>query len=1057
MSIPTSPQPGRKRSAVDSQSEPTASRETRRATDSVPMQSGTFSSLPMRFGRYQVDKLLGRGQMGAVYLACDVQLDRLVALKIPKVSASGSKKLLKRLETEARAAARIDHPHVCKVFDFGEIDGVCFIAMQFVEGQTLKTHLQTHPRSPAEAVVLILQLAYGLSEAHAAHVVHRDLKPENIMINQRGIPVIMDFGLAKLSNFSGAAGATQAGTVLGTPAYMSPEQARGNITEIDERSDLYALGVIFFEVLTGQWPFTGSGIEIMGRKSVLEAPSPLSIKPDLPPQLVAICHRMIARKSSDRYQNLEEVIADLRQLDLATESTDAGAIVPESSIRRAADSLELLRDFSTEFSRSLPQYASAWWGRQHPALHWTALAGAALIGLYLSAVLLFSTANGVVQIEIDDPTLAVRFDGATITIESDGKPISVKATVAHTLEVLRDDVTIDSSTRELTLNKGEKRLIKVSLLDGEVAIDGKKVANETKHVATQVRIAQERTVSEVTAPIDVAPSRLTDLAAATKSGEEWSSNGLQAIFCWCPPGQFTMGSPKKTQVRPDENQAEVTLTSGFWIGKYEVTQQEWANVMETQPWHGQMNVKEGARYPATYITREMAGDFCDKFTNAEHGAQRLPPDWEYALPTEAQWEFACRAGTVTRFSFGARIDLLPRHAWFNQNTAGEQFAHEVGLKMPNTLGLFDIHGNVAEWCRDKRVDKLPGGIDPEVDLDSSYRVFRGGCWAHSGVECGSAVRYGTLPGYSSSIAGFRVIAMKIKKPVPNVQTNSPHTELTASLADSQAALTFAGTRVGEEWSTNGVKMKFCWCPPGAFSMGSPKSEPERERLHRNESQVVVKLTKGFWLGKYEVTQGEWQQLMRTTVADQGVKSDKNYGLYGMGDAFPMYYINYDEACEFCDQLTKLDVSEGRLPAGWAYRLPTEAQWEYACRAGVPFATSFGERLSSRDANFNGYGYNGAANGPAIGATVRVGSYGPNRLGLCDMHGNVYEWCRDWYEQRLPGGDDAEVTVRTSTRVLRGGSWYDDGSYCRSAFRHHDPGENRHHNVGFRVAVVSLSK
>src|SRR5258708_5440584 len=171
-----------------------AARETKRPTDSVPMATGDFTKLPMRFGRYQVEKLLGKGAMGAVYLARDTQLERLVALKIPKLSASvkGSERLLKRLKTEAMAAAQIDHPSVCPVFDSGDIDGIPYIAMQYIEGETLKDHLKSQAKTPQEAVEIIRQLAEGLAEAHSRKIYHRDLKPENIKLNRRGVPVIMD-------------------------------------------------------------------------------------------------------------------------------------------------------------------------------------------------------------------------------------------------------------------------------------------------------------------------------------------------------------------------------------------------------------------------------------------------------------------------------------------------------------------------------------------------------------------------------------------------------------------------------------------------------------------------------------------------------------------------------------------------------------------------------------------------------------------------------------------------------------------------------------------------
>src|SRR5262245_39127457 len=170
MPTPPQPKPDRKSSAGSSPPPaPSSATDTKRPSDSVPMVTGSFAKLPARFGRYQVEKLLGKGAMGAVYLARDTQLERLVALKIPKLSASakGSEKLLKRLKTEAMAAAQIDHPCVCPVHDSGDIDGIPFIAMQYIEGETLKDNLQKGAKTPQEAVALILQLAEGLSEAHS--------------------------------------------------------------------------------------------------------------------------------------------------------------------------------------------------------------------------------------------------------------------------------------------------------------------------------------------------------------------------------------------------------------------------------------------------------------------------------------------------------------------------------------------------------------------------------------------------------------------------------------------------------------------------------------------------------------------------------------------------------------------------------------------------------------------------------------------------------------------------------------------------------------------------
>ena len=179
----------------------------------------------------------------------------------------------------------------------------------------------------------------------------------------------------------------------------------------------------------------------------------------------------------------------------------------------------------------------------------------------------------------------------------------------------------------------------------------------------------------------------------------------------------------------------------------------------------------------------------------------------------------------------------------------------------------------------------------------------------------------------------------------------------------------------------------------------------------------------------------------------------------------MYAINFSEAEEFCRKLTDKARSAGELPKEWEFRLPTEAQWEYACRAGTTTATSFGDKLSSKQANFQGKSYNGAEVGPSLKRTAAVGSYPANPWGLYDMHGNVFEWCRDWYHATLLGGVDPDLYLAKTTaqlnrtsdtsRVRRGGCWADEGWPCRSASRLRFEPERRHEHIGFRVVAIRL--
>lgn len=256
--------------------------------------------------------------------------------------------------------------------------------------------------------------------------------------------------------------------------------------------------------------------------------------------------------------------------------------------------------------------------------------------------------------------------------------------------------------------------------------------------------------------------------------------------------------------------------------------------------------------------------------------------------------------------------------------------------------------------------------------------------------------------------------------------------------------TFLGLKAGDETSVYGVRL--CWCPPGTFMMGSPPSEPERRP---DEDQVAVTLTKGFWMGKFEATQGQWKRAMGKLPGPLSAELPE-------GDDFPVGNLNFAETEAFCRKLTELGHQSGELPKDWEFRLPTEAQWEYACRAGTTTATAFGDKLSSKQANFKGNPYNRAEPGPSLNRAAKVGSYPANAWGLHDMHGNTFEWCRDWYHPKLPGGVDPDLyLVKASSRVRRGGCWADEGWPCRSAFRLRFEPERRYDHIGFRVVAVKL--
>jgi serine/threonine protein kinase len=277
--------------------------------------SSSTTALPNPFGRYRILEKVGEGGMGTVYLAEDTRLGRRVALKVPHFSGEEAQPVIERFYREARAAADIHHPNLCAVYDVDQIEGIHYLTMPFIEGIPLSRQVGSGQQwEPGAAADLIVKLAQGLGVLHERGVIHRDLKPANVLLRPGNDPVLMDFGLAR--SFSDLEHRlTSTGQALGTPAYMSPEQIAGESSTLGPGTDIYALGVILYQLVTGTLPFTGSLAEVYGRILHADPPPPSQHRPDLPPGLDVICLKALAKRASKRYASTAEFIQAL-QADL---------------------------------------------------------------------------------------------------------------------------------------------------------------------------------------------------------------------------------------------------------------------------------------------------------------------------------------------------------------------------------------------------------------------------------------------------------------------------------------------------------------------------------------------------------------------------------------------------------------------------------------------------------------------------------------------------------------------------------------------------------------------
>ena len=472
-----------------------------------------------------------------------------------------------------------------------------------------------------------------------------------------------------------------------------------------------------------------------------------------------------------------------------------------------------------------------------------------------------------------------------------------------------------------------------------------------------------------------------------------SADSIGMKFKLIPAGTFAMGEGVEKQ--------DVTLTKPFKMGVHEVTQAQYEKVMGVNP-----SSNKGADNPVENVTWADAVMYCRRLSQlpAERAAGNL-----YRLPTEAEWEYACRAGTKTKYGFGETDSWLHNYAWFDKNSDYE--THPVGLKTPNAWGLHDMHGNVLEWCQDWYGEyPSSAATDPTGPTSGSTRVSRGGSFGNLAAACRSANRFEARSNVST---GFRV-AMS-----PSSQTNNPPPIALPESADS-------------------IGMKFKLIPAGTFTMGEG-----------NEAHHVT-LTKPFQMGVREVTQEQYEKVMGVNPS---ICFDRTSFIAYGHSVNPADSITWDDASAFCRRLSALPAEK---PAGNLYRLPTEAEWEYACRAGTTSNYSFGDDRSV----LGQYAWFHANSEKTTQPSIEYSSESrkPNAWGLYDMHGNVWEWCQDWHG-KYPHGSVRDPTGPTSgsRRVLRGGSWGDSAEYCRSAFRGKDEPSSRRYVIGFRVVLISSGK
>jgi formylglycine-generating enzyme required for sulfatase activity/serine/threonine protein kinase len=968
---------------------------------------------------YITRAFLGSGAMGKVYRAHDPRLKRDVAIKIlPREVASDAARA-KRFRREAQMAARVQHVNTVVIHEVDERDGHTFLVMEFVDGHSLDKAIAGGQRMDwRDATRAIRDAAGGLAAAHELGVVHRDIKPANLMRTGKGLTKVVDFGLARAAQSNTQL--TQQGSLLGTPCYMAPEVWSGG--EADSRSDLYSLICTYYHLLTGRVPFDAPDKFSLGYQHRYEPfPDPRAVVPELPDAICRILARGSRKEPAERFQTADDLLAALDGLlaspsesltfGTAWESLGGTTDPAQRQINTPEDFFAAVLGSSTGPSgagapmagssghgRPLPDSASA---TLRPATrlttlfrvarrHWmpTTIVGLALLG---GMSILFAT---LFKIRTADGTIALSVNQPDAEVLVDGQTITV-----HWGD--------DGKSAEITAPPGKHR---IEVKKAGFVVSGKEVTiEEGGHEVLSVSLETSAQIGSP--PKAEGDSRSPSPAVAIQDGND---SRFVPLFNGKDLSGWTIDRDDKNGWSVEDG---VIFARGVnWRTlNYLLTDREYSDYVLRFEFSFERGASSGVAVralPGEKVPFAPPGvKLTFKSTKLiDHPLVKLIESPE---PNEQ---------TGTMFSVLDGIWTAPDSPAVVQPTGSW---NRMEIKVQANTICVSVNGSKVVDASLPRDARFPDGTVPALCRTSGQI----GLQKHTGTVRFRNVEVMELPlSPTPQESGTRSSSYPAPPPVGEVG---------------------APMKAGEVRDDNGLKMKFAYIPPGEFMMGSPESEAVR---NGNEKQHRVRITKPFYMAVFSVTQSEYERVMGKNPSWFSSTGNGKNDVAGMDTSrFPVEYVSWDEAMEFCRKFTESEQKAGRLPAGWKYTLPTEAQWEYACRAGTTTAYNVGETISMKDARI------GATK---FGRTTVVGSYKPNAWGLYDMHGNVWQWCADWYDDKYydnSPADDPLGPTRGATRVFRGGSWNDGPVLCRSTHRNGDEPAIRICHLGVRVARVPSSE
>jgi len=1056
-------------------------------------KSGPQAPRRTRIGGYEVVTKLGQGGMGAVFKATQLSVGRTVALKVLPPRLAKNKEFAARFFREAQSAAKLNHPNIVQAIDAGEADGYHYFAMEFIEGESVEHMLKTGGALPEKQVLGIARdIGRALAYAHEAGIIHRDIKPGNILVTPDGTAKLADLGLARETT-SQATDLTQAGFAIGTPDYISPEQVRGE-TGLDGRSDIYSLGATLHHMLAGKPPFAGgSGNEVMAKHLADPIPNAHKVNPQVSMAATRIIWKAMAKTREKRYATAADMVQDI-------ESALAG------------------REVSAPMQIEGPSHRSVRLARRERSGNKRLLfvgGGIAIAALVIALVIAMQPPPGPGPVPPIDPKPHVTPDNDNgKPAASDAKLLSalrewVKRNPDDLTEAIRQyqsrvlrmtdaDVLAKANADLTALRKklaraadkafaeavsSADKLARAGDYDGAIAACGKlpepfrgilagradaKIAQLKEAVEAEVNAVLEaaRAHSEAKEPErglaelnNVKDIRYAPLEADIRRMRErlekerdnlTASHDKQAVVVARARIRKLLDKIEAAALRGALAEAGRLADAALQDKTLGVLRKELDTVAEIGrilaeiDKHEKMSVVEALRkQTGKRITlRTTKGDRTGKIKRVSadtvvldksfviDGQVHERPDQEVPIAELTEQ-------TLARF----RTQRTPRTPADHIAVALLASTRNDARKMAAALKEAEGHPFHARYTA--RLEAVRAA-QKEKDAEAAWRAFKPYA-AKSLLRPSEITTLSKLLGsFEKNHGGTRFAAAQheaishlrsLLVPVYNKWPFSP-AEARRRQRETAAALGLPATKRVDLGA--GVTLEMILIPAGEFVMSSPPGEAGRNRT-REGGQHRTRITLPFYMGRYQVTQRQWSRLM--TANPSRFKGAKN----------PVERISWHDCQEFISRLNELHKSQ--------FRLPTEAEWEYACRAGTATPFHFGETISTDQANYIGTTVYGAGKkGLDRKKTVPVGSFRPNAFGLYDMHGNVCDWCADWHgPYDAKPQTDPQGPATGSRRIVRGGAWASKPACLRSAFRWRAMPTAKYDYCGLRVLLECAAK